>query len=587
MYRTRHISAALAFATAALLPAAAWSQSDAAQRTVHYAKGRLLVQARPGLSDKEIDKLLKGHGAKRKSHIKQLNVYVVELPENASEVAIARLLRDNPLLESAEVDLAYPPELIPNDTYYGNAWHLPRIGGPAAWDASTGSGVTIAIMDSGVDPTHPDLVGQLVPGWNTYDNTSDTKDVYGHGTKVAGTAAATGSNAAGVAGVAWRARIMPMRVTDTSGWAYSSTLSQAITWAADHGARVANASFGGVAGSSTVQSAAQYMRSKGGVVVVAAGNSGVLESYAQSDALTVAGATDSNDAWASFSSFGPYVDVTAPGVNIWSTTNGGGYGGVSGTSFASPVTAGVYALMIAANPNLPPPTLDRLLFSTARDLGASGYDNYFGNGRVDAAAAVAAARAAVAGDTTAPSVSISSPTSGTVRGVVTVNASASDNVGVARVDLYVNGSLLATDSVAPYSFSWDTTGGPDGTVTLLARGYDAAGNYASSENVSVTVGNDTVLPTVAIGNPVNGATVSGTVSVTASAADNTKVARLSLLIDGREVAVAYGSTLSYTWNTGTAAKGKRKTSSTSTTITARAQDPAGNTGSASVTVRKQ
>jgi thermitase len=585
MNRTRHIVVTLlAFTAAALLPAAAWAQANPEQRTVHYAKGRLLVQARPGLSDKELDKVLKGHGAKRKSRIEQLNVHVIELPENASEVAIAKLLRDNPLLESAEVDLAFPPELIPNDPYYANAWHLPKIGGPAAWDASTGGGVTVAILDSGVDAAHPDLAAQLVPGWNTYDNTSDTRDVYGHGTKVAGAAAAAGSNGAGVAGVAWRAKIMPMRVTDTSGWAYSSTLSQAITWAADRGARVANASFGGVAGSSTVQSAAQYMRSKGGVVVVAAGNTGAAESYAQSAALTVAAASDSNDARASFSSYGAFVDIAAPGVNIWSTTNGGGYGGVSGTSFAAPVTAGVYALMIAANPNLPPQTLDTLLFSTARDLGTAGYDNYFGNGRVDAAAAVSAARQSVGTDTTAPAVSITSPTGGRVSGMVTINASATDNVGVTRVELYVNGSLFATDTGAPYSFSWDTAGLADGSVNLLARAYDAAGNYATSGTVAVTVGNDTIAPTVAITNPTNGSTVSGTVTVSATAQDNTKVARLSLLIDGREVAVSYGNSLSYSWDTVTKGKGRKQ--ATSSTITARAQDPAGNSASASATVRK-
>jgi subtilisin family serine protease len=575
----------LALAVAALLPAAASAQATPEQRTIHYAKGRLLVQVRPGLSDSELDKVLKGHGAKRKAHIKQLNVHVIELPENASEVAIAKLLRNSQLLESAELDLAFPPELIPNDPYYANAWHLPKIGGPAAWDASTGNGVTIAILDSGVDPAHPDLVSQLVPGWNSYDNTSDTRDVYGHGTKVAGAAAAAGSNGTGVAGVAWRARIMPMRVTDTSGWAYSSTLSQAITWAADRGARVANASFGGVAGSSTVQSAAQYMRSKGGVVVVSAGNTGAAESYAQSSALTVAAATDSNDARASFSSYGAYVDVAAPGVSIWSTSNGGGYGGASGTSLSAPVTAGVYALMIAANPNLQPQTLDTLLFSTARDLGTAGYDDYFGNGRVDAAAAVSAAAQATATDTTAPAVSITSPTGGRVSGLVTVNASATDNVGVTRVDLYVNGSLFATDASAPYSFSWDTAALADGNVNLLARAYDAAGNAGASSTVAVTVGNDTIAPTVAITNPPNGSTVSGTVTVSATAQDNVKVARLSLLIDGREVAVAYGSSVSYSWNTTSKGKG-RKTTSTTSTITAKAQDPAGNTATASATVRK-
>jgi subtilisin family serine protease len=191
-------------------------------------------------------------------------------------------LAKNPHVKFAELDEAMRPELIPNDPYYGNAWHLPRIDAPSAWDASTGLGVTVAILDTGVDATHPDLIAALVPGWNTYDNNSNSSDVHGHGTAVAGTAAASGANAAGVAGVAWRARIMPVRVTDTAGYAYVSTLSSGITWAADHGARVANASFSVAAGSSTIATAAQYMRSKGGVVVVAAGNSGIQEAYAPS-----------------------------------------------------------------------------------------------------------------------------------------------------------------------------------------------------------------------------------------------------------------------------------------------------------------
>jgi thermitase len=584
MNRTTLVVTLLAFAACALAPASAGAQSEPERRVVHYAKGRLLVQARPGLSDKMLDRLLKSHGGKRRSHVRQLNLHVIELPENASEIEIAKLLRRNPYLKSAEIDMAFPPGLIPNDPYYANAWHLPRIGGPSAWDASTGAGVTIAILDSGVDAAHPDLAAQLVPGWNMYDNNADTRDVYGHGTKVAGAAAAAGSNGAGVAGVAWRARIMPMRVTDASGWAYSSTLSQAIIWAADRGARVANVSFGGAAGSSAVQSAAQYMRSKGGVVVVAAGNSGLAEGYVQSSALTVASASDTNDAWASFSSYGPFVDVAAPGVGIWSTTSGGGYGGVSGTSFAAPVTAGVYALMIAANPTLPPQTLDSLLFSTAADLGTTGYDNYFGNGRIDAARAVNAARQAVGTDTSGPTVSITAPAAGKVSGTVNVNVAAADNVGVSRVELYVNGSLFATDTTEPYGFSWDTTGLPDGNATLLARAYDAAGNYTGSNDVPVTIGNDATAPTVAIHNPVNGSTVSGTVIVTATAQDNMKVSRLSIAIDGREVAIVYGNSVSYSWNT--LLRGPRR-QGTNSTITARARDAAGNTASATSIVRKQ
>lgn len=564
-------------------PASAQPQT----RTVHYAKGRLLVQTRAGLTDKALDNLLKPHGGKRRWRIPQINVHVIELPDPSSEVAVAKLLRKHPALKFAEVDVAFPPELVPDDPYYGNAWHLPRIGGPAAWDLSTGAGVTIAILDSGVDASHPDLAAQLVPGWNTYDNNSDTRDVYGHGTKVAGAAAAVGGNMLGVTGVAWRARIMPMRVTDTSGWAYSSTLAQAITWAADHGARVANASFSGVAGNSTVQSAAQYMRSKGGTVVVAAGNTGIAESYAPSSALTVVAATDADDVRAGFSSYGDFVDLAAPGVNIWSTTSGGGYGGVSGTSFAAPVTAGVYALMIAANPALPAETLDSLLFATASDLGAAGYDTYYGSGRVDATAAVTAAAASAATDTTSPVTSIAAPTSGRVSGVVNVDATATDNVGVTRVDLYVNGTLYATDATQPYGFSWDTAALPDGDATLLVRAFDAAGNVGNSATVKVTVGNDMTAPKVSIVSPAHRSTVSGTVRVTATASDDIKVTRLSLLIDGREIAVTYGSSLAYDWDTTkTQVRGWRSASGLSI-VTARAQDGSGNTASASVLVFRQ
>lgn len=570
----------LAFALTVPDPAAA---AEPTTRTVLYAKGRILLQTRAGLPDREIDRLLKPHGGKRRLHIPRINLHVIELPENASEVAIVKLLRKHRALKFVELDVAFPPELIPNDPYYGDAWHLPQIGGPAAWDLSAGAGVTIAVLDSGVDPAHPDLAAQLVAGWNTYDNNNDTRDVYGHGTKVAGAAAAIGGNTTGVTGVAWRAKIMPMRVTDTAGYAYSSTLAQGITWAADRGARVANVSFAGVAGNSTIQSAAQYMRGKGGVVVVAAGNSGADDGFAPSSALTVVAATDVGDVRAGFSSYGAYVDVAAPGVNIWSTTKGGGYGGVSGTSFAAPVTAGVYALMIAANPALPVQTFDSLLFSTATDLGTSGYDTYFGNGRVNAAAAVTAALGSGGTDTTAPVVSITAPTGGRVSGIVNVDLSATDNVGVARVELHVNGTLVATDATQPFGFAWDTEAIADGNATLVVRGYDAAGNSASSPPVTVTVGNDLTDPTVAIASPANGDTVSGTVRITASASDNVKVTKLSLWINGRQVAVTYGNSVTYDWNT--AYRGRNKMNAT-VTITVRAEDAAGNTSSSSIVVHR-
>ena len=559
------------------------AQTDGAGETIRFVKGRVLVQPRAGLSEAEVDKALKPHGGKRVQHIKQINVYVVELPPQANEVAVAQLLAKNPHFKFAELDRVHEPLQLPNDPYYSNAWHLPKIKAPTAWDSTVGDGVTIAILDSGVEPTHPDLAPQMVPGWNFYDANSDTRDVTGHGTQVAGIAAAAGNNAAGVAAINWRAKLMPIRVTDTSGYAYSSTIAQGITWAADHGARVANLSFSRVSTVSAALKAAEYMRSKGGVVVVAAGNSGVLEADPPSDVLTAVGATDTVDAKTGFSSYGGYVDLAAPGVSIMTTKRGALYGSCSGTSAASPVAAGVYGLMISANPGLQPTTLDQVLFSTAADLGASGYDEYYGWGRVDAAAAVAKAKQTIAIDTQAPSNSIASPTSGNVSGLVPVNVNATDNIGVTRVEFYANSGLIGTDITAPYAFSWDTSTYSDGSATLQSRAYDASGNQASSSTVSVTVINDTIPPTVAITSPANGSVVSGSVAINAAASDNKKVAKISLLINGQEVAVAYGSTLSYTWNVTGKNKARNKSSYT---ITARASDPAGNMASTSISVTR-
>ena len=452
-----------------------------------------------------------------------------------------------------------------------------------------GSGVTIAILDSGVLSTHPDLAANLVPGWNFFDNNSNTADVYGHGTQVAGAAAAISNNGVGVAGVAGAAKIMPIRVTDTSGYGYYSTISQGITYAADHGARVANASFASLYSSSSVQSAAQYMKSKGGLFVVAAGNSGTNDGSPATTTMIPVSATAGNDAITSWSSYGSYVAVAAPGLGIWSTTADGSYASVSGTSFSSPITAGVLALMMAANPALSSGQVEGLLYSTAVDLGTAGRDVYYGYGRVDAAAAVAAAKATVAADTQPPSVTISAPLGGnTVGGLTAVNVSASDNVGVTRVELRVNGSTIATDTVSPYQFSWDTTTLSNGTATVAAYAFDAAGNSAATTSVSVNVANainnlvaDTTPPLVSISNPTNGSKVSGTVAISVAASDNAGAAGIKqlLYIKGQQKASGTGSSLSYSWNT-------RKIASGSYTITAVATDAAGNKSSSSIQVTR-
>ena len=468
-----------------------------AGETGYWAKGRILIQTRAGLDDSQLNKILTRHGGRSSSRLSKMNTHVIQLPADADERVAAELLKRNPYIKSAEVDKLIAPEQVGNDTYYTNAWHLPKIQAPTAWDSALGTGVTIAILDSGIDASHPDLQGKLVAGWNMYDNNGDTTDVYGHGTKVAGSAAAASNNGVGVTGVAWNAKLMPLRISDTSGYAYYSTIANGIYWAADHGAKVVNISYA-VQGSATIQTAANYLKSKGGIVVNSAGNSGMIDNTAANSALISVSATGSTDTLTSWSSFGPYVDVAAPGSGIWTTTRGGGYAAVSGTSFSSPIAAGVVALMMSANSALSTTDLENILKTTAVDLGTAGFDQYYGTGRINAAAAVQKAvslKTAQTADVTAPQVAITSPGSGTVSGVVPVNVSATDNVGVTKVNLYANGVLVASDLTPDYSFSWDTSKLSDGSASLVAKGYDTAGNIGSSTTLSVNVFNGTVAAT--------------------------------------------------------------------------------------------
>ncbi|HRH87213.1 MAG TPA: S8 family serine peptidase [Rubrivivax sp.] len=551
-----------------------------------WALGRIIVAPKSGLPELEFDKILKGHGTGLRRKLDGINVHVIELPiqSRGREHALVQALARNPHIKFAEVDAFVAPAASANDTYFPNAWHLATTRTTSAWDSSVGSGVTIAILDSGVDASHPDLAGKLVPGYNFFDGNSNTADVYGHGTKAAGTAAAITNNAAGVSAVAADAKIMPIRVAGTDGWATWSALANGTTWAADRGARVISMSFQNPSSSAAVLSAANYARSKGAVVIGAAGNTSGYDATAASELMTIVAATDGSDARAGWSTYGPSVDIAAPGVGIYTTTSGGGYGAWSGTSAATPVTAGVAALVIAANPALKPADVDRILQSTALDLGSVGKDEYHGHGRVDAAAAVAAARSAVTTDTQSPSVAIASPTGGSVKGITTVDVSASDNVGVSKVSLFLAGTLLASDADAPYSFSWDTTKVGDGATTLVAKAYDASGNVGTSQSISVTVANstgnvvDSTPPVVTISNPKNGSVVSGTVTVAVGASDNVQVAGVTLYINGAQVASG-SSSLSYKWNARKAPKGANS-------IQAVARDSSGNSTTSSIQVTR-
>jgi subtilisin family serine protease len=545
-----------------------------------YASGRILVDPRPGANDANFHAALRAHGASSMGRLYGMSVHMVGVPEGAEERVAAALAR-NPNVRFAELDRVMEPAAVFNDPYLGNQWHLPKVNAPSAWDVSTGTGVTIAILDTGVDGAHPDLVARMVPGWNFYNNNADTTDVNGHGTVVAGAAAASSNNGIGVASVAGGAKIMPVRVADANAYTYWSTAAQGINWAADNGARVANLSYVGASASSTIINAAQYLRSKGGVLMVAAGNTGGVDNTAPTPYVMVVAATDQNDLRTSFSTYGSFVDIAAPGTGIVTTGRGGGYWNANGTSLAAPIVAGVAALVISKRPDFAASQIDSTLQSTATDLGAAGADIYYGAGRVNAAAAVQSAAGAPAADTTPPTVAIDSPAGGTASGTVAITASASDNVGVTKVDLKVNGTTVATDTVSPYSFAWDSTTMSNGPVTLTAVAFDAAGNSKVSAPVSIEVSNaaapDTTPPAVAITSPVGG-TMVGSVTVTVNATDNVGVAVVDLHAYGTKVGSTNVAPFAFVWDSTTVPNG-------AVNLTASAFDGAGNSAvSAPVTV---
>jgi thermitase len=588
-FRLTPLAAALTvglFSGAPATAIAAPGDSDAG-----FARSRILVEPRAGLSGEEFDKLLKVHGASRRK-LGQSNLHVVHLPGTGNEADVVARLARHPLIKYAELDRRVHSTMAVNDPYIGSEWHIGKIGADQAWTTSQGAGVTIAILDSGIDVTHPDLQPNLVAGFNVYGNNTDVSDVCGHGSAVAGSAAARGNNGVGVAGVAGQAKIMPVRIAylntvSNTCYAYYSTIADGLTYAADHGARVANVSYSGVAASAAIQSAAQYLKNKGGLLFVSAGNKGIDEGVAPTTTMVPVSATDSYDGKASWSSFGNFVALAAPGAGIWTTSRGGMYQAWNGTSFASPVAAGVAALMMSAQPALDGKEIEQLMYSTAVDLGAVGRDPLFGHGRVDAAAAVRAAAAAVSTvDTQAPIASITSPSASvSVSGVIAVGVAATDNVSVARVELSVNGTVVAVDNSASPSFSWDTKNVPNGMASLVAVAFDAAGNAGSSAAVAVNVANviavpakDTVAPQVTINNPVAGS-VSGTVGISISATDNSGAAGISqiLYIDGVQKARGSGSSLAYSWNT-------RKSAAGVHTIQVVAKDAANNSTTATVQV---
>ncbi len=282
------------------------------------------------------------------------------------------------------------------DPFRSQQWALDVLDMESVWEIRTGDGVDIAVVDSGVDASHPDLVGRVDPGVSFVGTGGVAQvgggavDPNGHGTHVAGIAAAGSMDGIGTAGVAPYARILPVRVLDDTGAGYSQDVAAGITWSVDHGAEVINLSLGGRY-SGAVAAAVAYAESRGVVVVAAAGNAGTADSVsypAALDTVIAVAAHDSGGSRSNFSSQGPQVDVAAPGSGILSTYPGSQWRYFNGTSMAAPHVSGSVALMVEVDPSRTPGQLRDLIRTSAVDAGLPGVDSEFGWGRLNTRAAL-------------------------------------------------------------------------------------------------------------------------------------------------------------------------------------------------------
>lgn len=467
--------------------------------------------------------------------------YVIHLPGSSQEerLALLKRLQTDPEVEFAEPDRGVTTSNIPNDPYlssvgswgkpYADLWGHFAINAPAAWNTTIGTGVVVAVIDTGLDPTHPDIAANIwtnpreiagngldddgngladdIQGWDFIGpdasnpvQSNHPLDHHGHGTHVAGTIAATGNNALGIPGVAWGAKVMPVKALDDHGLGWDSTLAPAIRYAANSGADIINASWGGSGTSQAITEAVQYATGLGVVFVAAAGNSGddALNMFPANilEAITVAAAGPGNTL-SGFSNYGTKIDVAAPGVDILSLRASGvmlgplvgtQYMRLSGTSMAAPHVSGVVALLLSRNPNLSVEDVRQILRGSAAPQSGVEWSPDFGPGILDAQSALSLTGVLQTRITSPPGgghAVVPLPIIGFAKGAdfshyildygagMIPSTWVTIQTGTARVD----GGLLGT---------FDPRGIPDGSYTLRLRSFRTDGRVFS-DRILLTV----------------------------------------------------------------------------------------------------
>lgn len=315
-----------------------------------FAKDEVLIKFK-NKNSIQAKSILNSSTSKLVSTNAQLDVNLVKLSGISVEDMI-RKYKNNPSVEYIEPNYYAHITMVPNDPFFeSKQWGPQKIKVPEAWDVTQGSASTkIAIVDTGVDDKHPDLAGKVVNGYDFVDNDKVANDGNGHGTHCAGIAAASTNNNIGIAGVAPNATILAVRVLNSQGSGSYDQVAKGITFAADNGAQVISLSLGGSGGSETLKKAVDYAWGKGAVIVAAAGNSGSTSPIypAYYDKVISVASTTKDDVKSSFSTYGKWVSVAAPGSDIYSAYKGD-YKSLNGTSMAAPHVAGLAGLLSSQN----------------------------------------------------------------------------------------------------------------------------------------------------------------------------------------------------------------------------------------------
>ena len=335
-------------------------------------------------------------GARSYAGVPKIGLHAYAVPARAA-AAFSDMLRTLPAVLSVQPNRAMVAARTSNDPLLNRQWALRQMNVQRAWDVDNGvtNPVDVAVLDTGVDSAHPDLRGRVLSGIDTVDGDTDASDEQFHGTAVASIIAADADDHVGIAGISWGAQIVPVRVLGSDGRGSECTIAAGIVWASEH-ARILNMSLGApTACTDVVRHAVDYAVQRGALLVAAVGNSAKQGNPAEEPGdcpgVIGVGATDQRNRVASFSEHGPQVSLSAPGVHVlaaYRSSRGEAWAYFDGTSMASPMVAGIAALLISHHADWTALQVQQRLIATAVDRGRRGRDDYFGAGVVDAARAL-------------------------------------------------------------------------------------------------------------------------------------------------------------------------------------------------------